>query len=59
MLRIGVEEASDHPLILCVVLPRFAFEEVNTAFAQCDGDLDAFIAEDEIFRWRQKVTDDP
>src|SRR5712691_12078913 len=58
MLRIGVEEAPNHPLILRVVLPRLGLEEVDATLAQRDGDLDPFVPEDEILRQRQKVTDD-
>ena len=58
MLRIGIEEAPNHPLILRVVLPRLALEEVDAALAQRNGDLDPFVPEDEILRQRQKITDD-
>jgi hypothetical protein len=55
---IRVKETPDHPLILGVVLARLSLEEVDTPFAQGDSDLDSFVPEDEIFRERQKVTDD-
>ena len=58
MVRIGVEEPPNHSLILRVVLPRLTLEEFDAALAQRDGDLDALISKDEVFRWREEVTND-
>jgi hypothetical protein len=55
VLCVGVEQASDHPLILGVVLQRLALEEVDAAFAQGERDLDSVIPEDEILRTRKKI----
>src|SRR6266542_2364283 len=58
MLSVGVEKPPNHSLILRVVLPRLAFEELNAALAQRDGDLDTLIPENEVFWWRKEVTND-
>ena len=58
MFRIRVEEPPDHSLILRVVFPRLAFEELNATLAQRNGDLDALVPEDEIFRGWKEVTND-
>ena len=55
MLCVGVEQASDHPLILGVVLQGLTLEEVDTAFAQGERYLDSVIPEDEILRTRKEV----
>jgi len=55
---IGVEETSDHSLILCVVFPRFAFEEFNATLAQGNGDLDALLLEDEVLGRRKEIRND-
>jgi hypothetical protein len=33
MLRVGIEEPTDHSLILRIVLTRFILEEINAPFA--------------------------
>ena len=59
MLRIRVKQSSDHSLVLSVVLAGFALEELDTAFAERDSDLDPFVAKDEfIWRWK-KIRNDP
>jgi hypothetical protein len=52
---IGVEQSSDHPLVLGVVSPRLGFEEVDAAPAQRDRDLDPFIPKDQFFGARKEV----
>jgi hypothetical protein len=58
LLRVVVEKPADHPLILRVVLPRFALEELDATLAQCDCDLDAFIPKDEVLGRRKEVPND-
>src|SRR5439155_21163646 len=58
MLGIGVEKSTDHSLILRVVLPRLAFEELHAALAQRDRDFHPLVAEHEICRRRKEVTND-
>jgi hypothetical protein len=41
---INIQQATNHPLILRVVLARFLLEKLDAAFAQADRDLHAFIA---------------
>jgi len=59
VFSIGVEKPPNHSLILCVVFPRFALEEVDAALAQRDRDLDPLVREDEVLRGRKEVTNDP
>ena len=58
MLCIGVEQSPDHTLVLSVMFPGLALEEVDASFAQRDGNLDAFIPKDEILRPRKEVRND-
>ncbi len=58
MLCIGVEQPPDHALVLGVMFPGLALEKVDASFAQRDGNLDAFIAKDEILRPRKEVRND-
>jgi hypothetical protein len=55
VLCVGIEQPSDHPLILRVVLQCLTLEEVDTAFAQGKRYLDSVIPEDEILRERKKI----
>src|SRR6266702_5927670 len=59
MLRVSVQEPPDHALILRVVPARFGLEEIHTAFAQGDGDLDPLVPEDKILGSGKKVRNDP
>lgn len=56
--RIGVQQVSYHALILGVVLSRLAFEELDAALAQGDGNFHALVAGNELCGWRQKIADD-
>ena len=42
MLRVGVEQPSDHALVLRIVFTRFVFEEFDAAFTQGNGHLYTF-----------------
>src|SRR6185503_8544310 len=55
MLRVSIEEAADHPLILRVVLARFVLEELHAALAQGNRDLDAFLPKHQILGSRQEI----
>jgi len=59
MLRVGIEQPSDHALILRIVLLRFALEEFDAALAQCNGHLHALFPEYQILRGREKIRNDP
>jgi hypothetical protein len=58
MLRIGVEQPPDHALVLSVVFPGLALEELDASLAQRDGDFDSFIPKDEFLRARKEVRND-
>ena len=58
MLCIGVEQPPDHALVLSVMFPSLALEELDASLAQCEGDLDAFISKDEFLRPRKEVRND-
>jgi hypothetical protein len=47
MHRIRIEKPTNHALVLRVVLARLALEELNAAFAQRQGHLDAFLSKDD------------
>jgi hypothetical protein len=49
MLSVGIQEATDHTLIVRVVLRSLLFEELDAAFAQCKRHLHAFLVKNEIF----------
>src|SRR2546427_9643139 len=58
MLRVSVQKPSDHALVLSVVPSRLGLEEIHTAFAQRNSDLDPLVPEDEILGAREKVRND-
>lgn len=58
MLRIGIEQSPNHTLILGMMFPCLILEEFDTSLAQRDGDLDAFVPKDQIFRPGQEVRND-
>ena len=58
MFRVCVKEPSNHPLVLRIVFPCFAFEEFNTPLAQGDGDFHSLISKDKILRTWKEVRDD-
>jgi hypothetical protein len=49
MVRVGVEQPPDHTLVLRMVFPGLAFEELDASLIQSDGDFDPFIVKDEVF----------
>src|SRR5262245_5274341 len=58
VLGVCIQQPPDHPLVLCVVSARLVLEELDAALAQCDRDLDAFFAEDQVLRARKEIRDD-
>jgi urease accessory protein UreE len=52
MLSVGIEQSSDHALVLCVMLASFSFKVINASFAQGNRHLDSFIPKDEFFGTR-------
>ena len=59
MLSIGIEEATDHALIMRIVLRSLVLEEIDTAFTQRERIFHAFFAKCEIFGCRKEVRRDP
>lgn len=58
MLRIGVEQSPDHALVLGVMFPRLALEELDASLAQRNGHLHALVPKDELLGPRQEVRND-
>lgn len=58
MLCIGVEQPPDHALVLSVMFPSLALEELDASLAQRDGDFDSFVPKDEFLRTRKEVRND-
>lgn len=58
MLRIGIKQPTNHPLVLRVVPLRFAFEELDATFTQRNGDLDPFVPKNEVFRAWEEIRND-
>ena len=51
-LGVRVQQPPNHPLVLRIVLRRFALEKLDAALAQREGDFDALIAKCEVLRCR-------
>ena len=49
------EQPVDYTLVLRMVFPGLAFEELDASLIQSDGDFDPFIVKDEVFGAREKV----
>lgn len=58
VLCVGIQEAPNHALVLRIVLPRLALEELHAALAQRDGHLDALVPKDQVFRTGEEVRND-
>lgn len=58
VLGVDVKQAPNHALVLRAVFARFVFEKLNATFAQSDRYLYAFVAENQVFRMWQKITND-
>ena len=58
MLRIRVQQPSDHPLVLGMLLPRLVFEKLDASLAQRNGDFDSFLSKGELLRARKEVRND-
>ncbi len=59
MLHIGIEQPPDHALVLGVMFPSLALEELDASLAQRDGNLGAFVPKDEFLGPRKEVRNDP
>jgi len=55
MLCVGIKQASDHSLILRVVLECLTFEKVDATLAQGERYLDSVIAKDQVLRKWKKI----
>jgi len=58
MLCIGIQESTDHSLVLGMAFLGLRLKKVHTPLAQRDRDLDAFITKDKIPGGRQEIRDD-
>ena len=58
MLRVGIEQPPDHALVLSVMFPRLALEELNASLAQGNGDLHSLVTKNEVLGSRQEVRND-
>lgn len=58
VLCIGIEQPSDHPLVLRAMFSGLVFEEVHTSLTQGNGDLDSLIPKDQVLRPRKEVRND-
>src|SRR2546426_9771712 len=58
VLRIGIEQPSDHALVLGVMFPSLTLEELDASLAQRNGDLHPFIPKDKVPGSRQEVRND-
>lgn len=58
VLCIGVQQPTDHALILGAVLLGFALEELDASFGKGDCDLYPFVAQYQLLGLRKKVRDD-
>lgn len=58
MTRIGVQQSTDHSLVLCAVLRGLSLEEFDAALRERDRHFHAFLAKRELFGGRQKVGND-
>ena len=56
-VRVTVEQAADHPLVLRAVLLCLALEKVDAPFGERNCDLHSIFPERELFRGREKVRD--
>ena len=57
-IDIRVEQATNHPLILCVASGSRGLEELDALLAERDRDLDIFVPKRQFLRRRKKVSDD-
>lgn len=55
MFRIGIEQPSDHALVLRVVFSSLILKGGDASLAQCNGDLDPFVQKDKLFGPRKEV----
>ena len=55
--HIGIDEPADHALILSMVLCCLRFEELDTLFAESNGNFHPFFPESKFFGWREKVSE--
>lgn len=58
-IYICVEQLSDHPLVLRLVLGCVRLEKLDASLAQGDGYLDTFIAKRKLAGWGEKIGYNP
>ena len=59
VLSIGIEQPTDHSLVLRMMFTCLALEELDASLAQRNGDLDAFVPKDQFFGPGKEVRNDP
>jgi hypothetical protein len=59
MLRVCIQEPTNHALILGVVLLCFALEKVNAAFGERERNFHVILAKDNVFWWWEDILDNP
>ena len=55
MLRICIEQATNHALILRIVFLRLTFEKVDASLAQGERYFHSILSKDEVSRRREEV----
>jgi len=58
MLGIGIEQSSDHALVLRMMFTGFPLEVLDASLTQRDGHFHSFITEDKFFRRREEIRND-
>ena len=58
VLRVGIEQSTNHALVLGAVPLRFAFEELYAAFGESNGDLYPLVLQYQVFGLGKKVRND-
>ena len=58
MCCVGVKQLPDHALVLSMMLRGLVLKELDASLAQCNGDFDACIPKDEVFRPRKEIRND-
>jgi len=58
VLCVGVQQPTNHPLVLRAMLLGLAFEELHAALGEGDGDLYALVLQNQVLRLGEKVRND-
>ena len=58
VLRVGIEQSTNHTLVLGAVPLGLAFEELHAAFREGNGDLYPLVLQYQVLRLGKKVRND-